>query len=56
MSFYAEEFTRGKGAYHKTAEGGAETPRGQTGAPQKTTTEPDPEGEHCTEGEDERTC
>lgn len=45
-----EEFSRGEGAHHQTAQGGTATSRGQTGAAEETTTEPDPEGEHCAEG------
>lgn len=50
LILFIEEFTWGKGAHYQTAKGGTETPRSQTSTAQETATEPDPKGEHSTEG------
>ena len=45
-----EEQPWGEGAHHQAAEGGAASPGGQAGPAEEAATEPDPEGEHRTEG------
>ena len=50
-----EEQPRGEGAHHQAAQGRAATPGGQAGPAEEAATEPDPEGEHCTEGTHART-
>lgn len=51
---YIEKLPWREGAHHQTAERRTATPRSQAGAAQETTTEPDPEGEHSTEGKTPR--